>query len=196
LPSEEVEVGKSKKLVYVSEDLCEEAKRASRELGYSLTKFVESSVALGLSAAKLGYTPEKASEVLSVLRAQKALGGAFVPQGVLNLIAEGPEGLREELLRASYEAGLAHGRYLKEKSQDPIQSLKTFLEVTRWDLNEVEVEREGRTVKLRCVSTSHTAHATELLAKFVEGLIGGLGYQLQKIDWMRGIIVAEFRTGP
>lgn len=189
-------MSKSKKLVYVSEDLCEEAKKASKELGYSLTKFVESSVALGLSAAKLGYTPERASEVLSVLRAQKALGGAFVPQGVLSLIAEGPEELRRELLRASYESGLAHGRYLREKTQDPIQLLKTFLEVTRWDLNEVEVEREGRVVKLRCISTSHTAHTTELLAKFVEGLISGLGFQVQRIDWVRGIIVAEFRAGP
>ena len=187
---------KGKKLVYVSEDLCEEAKKASRELGYSLIKFVESSVALGLSAAKLGYTPERASEVLSALRAQRALGGAFVPQGVLNLIAEGPEELRKELLRASYEAGLAHGRYLREKSQDPLQSLKTFLEVTRWDLSEVEVEQEGRTFKLRCVSTSHTARATELLTKFVEGLISGLGYQVQKVDWMRGIIIVEFRAGP
>jgi len=189
-------LSKGKKLVYVSEDLCEEAKKASRELGYSLTRFVESSVALGLSAAKLGYTPERASEVLGVLRAQRALGGAFVPQGVLSLIAEGPEGLREELLRASYEAGLAHGRYLREKSQDPVQSLKTFLEVTRWDLNEVEVEQEGRAFKLRCVSTSHTTRATELLAKFVEGLISGLGCQVQRIDWMRGIIVAEFRAMP
>jgi len=189
-------VSKSKKLVYVSEDLCEEAKRASRELGYSLTKFVESSVALGLSAAKLGYTPERASEVLAVLRAQRALGGAFVPQEVLNLIGEGPEELKRELSRAYYEAGLAHGRYLKEKSQDPMQSLKTFLEVARWDLNEVEVEREGRAFKLRCVSTSHAAHTTELLAKFVEGLITGLGCQVQRIDWVRGIVVAEFRAGP
>jgi hypothetical protein len=188
-------LSKSKKLVYVSENLCEEAKKASRELGYSLTKFVESSVALGLSAAKLGYTPERASEVLNVLRAQKALGGAFIPQGILSLITEGPEELRKELLKASYESGLAHGRYLREKSQDPLQSLKTFLEVTRWDLNEVEVERERRAVKLRCVSTSHTARTTELLAKFVEGLINGLGFQVQRIDWMRGIIVAEFEAG-
>jgi hypothetical protein len=40
---------------------------------------------LGVNVAKLGYTPEKALEVLNVIRAQRTLGGAFIPQDSLNL---------------------------------------------------------------------------------------------------------------
>jgi hypothetical protein len=188
-------MGKGKKLVYISEELSDEAKTASKELGYSLGRFVESAVTLGVNAAKLGYTPEKALEVLNVIRAQRALGGAFVPQESLNLTVKHFDKSQKELQTKWYEAGRAHGKYLKEKFEDPIQFLKTFLEVTRWDLNEVEVKCEGKTVKLRCTSTAHTTHTTELLAKFIEGLINGLGCQIQKIDWIKGILLAEFKLG-
>jgi len=186
-------MGKGKKLVYISEELFDKAKSASKEWGYSLGSFVESAVMLGVNAAKLGYTPEKALEVLNVIRAQRALGGAFIPQESLNFTLKHSDKSQKKLQAKWYEAGRAHGKYLKEKFEDPVQVLKTFLEVTRWDLNEVEVKRERETVRLRCVSTTQTTYTTELLTKFIQGLIDGLGCQIQKIDWIKGIIFAEFK---
>jgi predicted hydrocarbon binding protein len=180
-------------LIYISEELAEEVKQTSKGLGKSSGRLVEEAVTLTLNALKLGYSPEKALEVLNAIQAQRALGGAFIPQDALNIMTENLDKSEKEQLQTKlYEAGKAHGKFLKEKFEDPLPALKTFLETTRWDLNEVEVKREAKTIKLRCTSTAHTAEATELLTKFIEGLINGLEYTIQKIDWIKGIIIAEF----
>jgi len=93
-----------------------------------------------------------------------------------------------------YESGKWHGKYLKERFGDPVQAFKNFLEVSRWDLSEVEVRQEGNTVKLRCVSTVLTTEGTELLAKFIEGAMHSIGYQTEKSDCVKGMIVLEFRS--
>jgi hypothetical protein len=77
--------------------------------------------------------------------------------------------------------------------KNPVQALRNFLEATRWDLSGVEATLEGEMVKLRCVSTVLTAEGTELLAKFVEGAVNGLGFHVQRVDYVRGIIVVEFK---
>ncbi|MEM3798387.1 MAG: hypothetical protein QXY74_08170 [Candidatus Bathyarchaeia archaeon] len=187
--------GKSKRLVYVPEDILEEVLDIARRRGESISKFVEETLKMTVKTSRIGYSPEKAAETIEVIQAQKILGGAFVPQDVLSYLVENSYKAEKEQIQAKwYESGKLQGKYLKEKFQNPVQALKTLLEVTRWDLNEVEAKQEGNTVKLRCISTTLTAEATELLAKFIEGAINGLGYQTQKTDCLKGMIIIEFKS--
>lgn len=186
---------KGKRFVYVPEELLEGVMKASRKRGESTSKFVEETLKQAVRADSLGYSPEKATEILEVIHAQKVLGGALVPQDVFNYMVENAyKAQKEQLLAKWYESGRLYGKYLKEKFENPIQALKSFLEATRWDLNEVEAKQEGNTVKLWCVSITLTAEATELLVKFIEGAINGLGYQTQKTDCMKGMIIMEFKS--
>jgi hypothetical protein len=188
--------GKSKRLIYVPEDILEDVLEISRKRGESISKFVEETLKLAVKTSQLGYSPEKTSETIEVMQAQKVLGGAFVPQDVLNYLIENAYKEQKEQLQAKwYESGKLYGKYLKEKFETPVKALKSFLETTRWDLNEVEARQEEKTVKLRCVSTTLTTEATELLAKFIEGAINGLGYQTQKTDCLKGMILIEFKGG-
>jgi hypothetical protein len=46
-------------------------------------------------------------------------------------------------------------------------------------------------VKIRCVSTVLTTEGTELLAKFIEGVMDGLGYRTEQVDSLKGMIILE-----
>lgn len=187
--------GKGKRLVYVPADLLEVVTEASRRRGESVGKFVEEALRQAVRVNDMGYSPKQLAEFFEVMQAHRILGGAFVPLDVLNyLTSKACKDEREELQAKWYESGKWHGKYLKERFGDPVQAFKNFLEVSRWDLSEVEVKEDGNTVKLRCVSTVLTTEGTELLAKFIEGAMHSIGYQTEKSDCVKGMIVLEFRS--
>jgi len=190
-----VSKGKGKRLVYVPEDILGGVMNASRRRGESVGKFVEEALRQAVRVDSLGYSPEQAAELVEVLQAQRILGGAFVPLDVLNYLTDkaykGEE--KGELQAEWYESGKWHGKYLKERFENPVQAFKTFLEATRWDLSEVEVKQDENAVKLRCVSTVLTEEATELLAKFIEGAMHSVGYQTEKSDCVKGMLVLTFK---
>jgi len=187
-------MSKSKRLVYVSEDLIREALEAARSEGKSLGVFVEEALKLRFSAREVGYSPEEASELLKVIHANRVLGGTFVPLDVFNHLIELATRVEgEDLKEKWYESGLLHGKYLKEKFENPVEVFKAFLEAARWDLSEVEVEKEGDMFKLRCFSTVLTKEGTETLIKYIEGAIRSMGYRTVKSDFIKGMIILEFK---
>jgi len=185
---------RGKRLVYVPEELIEEILAIARGRGETIGKFVEGAVRLAIRAYEVGLSPDKAAEALEVLQAQRVLGGAFVPQETLDFMVEGLyKGGRGELLAKWFEGGRLHGRYLKEKFKDPVEALRCFLEATRWDLNEVDVLREGEAVRLRCVSTALSMEATEMLCKFLEGVVNGMGCKVSGVECLKGMIIVTFK---
>jgi len=188
--------GKGKRLVYVPADLLEVVTEASRRRGESVGKFVEETLRQAVRVNDMGYSPKQLAEFFEVMQAHRILGGAFVPLDVLNYLTSKAckdKDEKEELQAKWYESGKWHGKYLKERFGDPVQAFKNFLEVSRWDLSEVEVKEDGNTVKLRCVSTVLTTEGTELLAKFIEGAMHSIGYQTEKSDCVKGMIVLAFK---
>jgi len=187
-------MSKSKKLVYVSEDLLREVMEVARSEGKSLGAFVEESLELALSAKEMGYSLKEASKLLGVIHANKILGGAFVPLDVFNhLVRAAYKAGRGKLKERWYESGMLHGKYLKERFENPIEAFKAFLEAARWDLSEVEVKEDGDSVKLRCFSTVLTKEGTETLLRYVEGALHSMGYKTIKSDHIKGMIILEFK---
>ena len=188
------QMSKSKKLVYVSEDLIRKAMELARSEGKALGAFVEESLELALSAREMGYSLEDASKLLGVMYANKILGGVFVPLEVFNrLIQAVYEDEGEKLKERWYESGILHGKYLKERFEDPVEAFKGFLEGSRWDLSEVEVKEEEGLIRFRCFSTILTEEGTETLLKYIEGVFHGMGYETARSDHMKGIIILEFK---
>jgi hypothetical protein len=184
---------KDKKLVYVNYDLLEQVAKASRSRGETITKFLEEALSQAVRVTQAGYDIKQLGEFFEVMYAQRVLGGAFVPLDVLNyLTSQACKNDKEQLSKLWFESGRWHGKYIKERFDDPVQSLKSFLEASRWDLSEVEVKGEGRKAKVRCVSTVLDEEATLLLAKFIEGILNGFGYRAEKSDCLKGMIVIEF----
>lgn len=187
---------KGKRLVYVPEELIGDVLAIARGRGETIGKFVEEAVRLAIRAHGVGLAPEKAAEALEVLQAQRVLGGSFVPQEALDFMVESVyKSGREELLRRWHEGGKLHGRYLRERFVNPVEALRCFLEATRWDLNEVEAFKEGEAVRLRCVSTALSLEATELLCKFLEGVVVGLGCVVEGLECFKGMVIITFKPG-
>lgn len=185
---------RDKKLVYVPHDLLEEVAKASRSRGVTISRFIEEALAQAVRVTTAGYDLQQLGEYFEVMYAQRILGGAFVPLGVLDYLTSVAckEG-KEQLSNMWFESGKWHGKYLKERFDDPVKALESFLEASRWDLSEVEVKKLGATAKVRCVSTVLSEEATQLLAKFIEGIMQGIGYQTEKNDILKGMIVLEFK---
>ena len=183
---------KGKKLVYISENLIDGVAKISRTRGESIGKVIEDSLKEAILVSQDGYDVEQVSDYFKVMQAHRVLGGVFVPSGVLDSLIEAvyPNG-REQLITRFFESGRWHGKYLKERFEKPIEAFKSFLELSRWDLNEVEVKEQANSIKVRCVSTVLTREGTELLAKFIEGIMDGLSHKTTKADFMKGLIVLE-----
>jgi hypothetical protein len=183
---------KGKKLVYVSESLIAGIARISRSRGESVGKMVEDSLKQSVRVNEEGYDVKQVADFFNVMQAHRVLGGAFVPSSVLDYLIETvyPD-KREELLAKFFESGRWNGKYLKEKFDNPVTAFGCFLELSRWDLNEVEVKDLGSSVKIRCVSTVLTNEGTELLTRFIEGVMDGLGYKTEKADCLKGMIILE-----
>jgi len=166
---------------------------AARREGRPLSSLVEEALEHALQARRLGYNPDKALEHLRVLKAQRTLGGSFIPQDVLShLMSQIDDGEKMQNLKKKWrESGAWHGNYLKEEFEDPIKAFKTLLETMRWDLNEVKLEEDNAKVKLRIASTTLTIAETDLLLEYVKAALTGIGLKIQKTSHMRGLIIIE-----
>jgi hypothetical protein len=186
---------RGKKLVYVSEDIIDSIAEITKKRGESVTKFVEDMLRQAVTVDSLGFSPNDISEILEVIQVQRVLGGTFAPLEVLNYVS-GPEySLKRDSLQAKwYESGRLYGRYIKERSKSPIQTLRALLRVMRWDLNEVGVRQEEGIIKFRCVSTSLTVEGTAFLAKFIEGAVNGMGYKIILNEYMKGMIIMDLKA--
>ncbi|MEM2514601.1 MAG: hypothetical protein QXU81_09890 [Candidatus Bathyarchaeia archaeon] len=183
-----------KKLVYVSEEVLEPIIEICRRDGITISRFIEDSLREAIRLRNLGYDLKRSADFLEVIRMHRVLGGAFVPQAVLDfMVGRVYSSDREGLLKQSFESGRLYGHYMRERFKNPIEVLKSFLEVSRWDLGEVEVSSDGDVWSLRCVSTVLSAEGTEMLAKFIEGVVKGLRCEILQMDFIKGIITVEFK---
>jgi hypothetical protein len=184
--------GKGKRLVYVSEDLLEKVAKVTRDEGVSLSKLVEAALMETVKVNELGYTSKQMAEFFNVLQTNRVLGGLFIPSGVLDFMVENCcKNDIQQLQALWYDSGKWNGKYLKEKFQNPVEAFGHFLELSRWDLNEVGVKEAGNSLKVRCISTVMSVEGTQLLAKFVEGVVNGLGYNTEHVDCLKGMIILE-----
>jgi hypothetical protein len=184
---------KGKKLVYVNSNLVDSVAKASHERGETISKFFEDALTHAIKVASMGCDLKEFGQFFEVLYAQRILGGAFVPLDVLNFLTTVTfKHSRGALSDVWFDSGVWHGKYLKERFVDPVLSLEVFLTASRWDLSEVEVKRFGDVTRVRCVSTVLSEEASQVLSRFVEGIMHSFGYKLQKNDVMKGMIILEF----
>ncbi|MBC7129721.1 hypothetical protein H5T51_00685, partial [Candidatus Bathyarchaeota archaeon] len=167
----------------------------SRSRGESIGKFVEDAVRLAIKASNIGLTSEEVGDIVEVLHLQRVLGGAFIPQGVLDYVMSSIyKAGKNEFLEKWFESGKLHGRYLKERFKNPVDALRCFLEATRWDLNEVDVIRNENCFRLRCVSTAMSMGATEMLCRFLQGIIIGIGCNITNAECLKGLVIIDFKS--
>lgn len=188
-------VSRAKKLTLVPTDLLERLMRISNREGKTLYSFMSEILEQALRVYESRHTLQEVVNFFEIMETQKASGAVITPVDVLTyLIGEVYPSGKEVLCERWYESGQWYGKYLLDRfhNQNQVEALGNLLAVTRWDLNEVLVEEESEVVKVRCVSPLLPLQNTELLVRFVEGVMDSLGYKVKNEDFMRGIVLLEF----
>ncbi|NLE04116.1 MAG: hypothetical protein GX638_04835 [Crenarchaeota archaeon] len=184
----------SKTLVPVSDTIIADVTKASTKQDSTNSKFIEEALKHAVQMNSLGITSKELENICEVMHDFRVLGASFLPMDITKyLMAKEYSQDKEGLKTKWYESGLWYGTFFKEKFADPIEGFRNFLLVTRWDLNEVEATQNRDTVKLRCISNILSLQDTELLVKFIDGVMHGLGYRVEKIDYVKGIAAVEYK---
>ncbi|WP_440059902.1 hypothetical protein ACSU1N_01715 [Thermogladius sp. 4427co] len=181
-----------KKLIYVSEDVIDKLARISYARGESLARLVDKVLRRVIEAFEMGYDIEEIVRILKVVEVEKKLGSIFVPHEVFEVMLENNSDL-EKVKEAFYESGRAYGIYIKNKYNGSLDIVKSFIEKSRWDFNEVLVMKDTNTVRIMCVSTVMGDTETDLVVSFIKGLMTGLDYAIDREEIARGIIVIDFK---
>jgi|UniRef100_A0A7J3XYR2 hypothetical protein len=181
-----------KKLVYVSEDVLEKLSRLAYIRGESLAKLLDRVLRQVIEAFEMGYNIEELVNLLKVVEVERKLGAVFIPHEALEAVLK-DNANPGELRRIFYEAGRSYGLYIRSKYNGSLDIVKSFLEKTRWDLNEVSILQLEGTVRVICLSTLMSDVETSIMLGFIEGLMNGLGYTAIREEVARGIIVADFK---
>lgn len=184
----------SKKLVPISDNTLNDVMKASIKEDVSTNKFVEEALKHAVHMNSLGISSSQLLRICEVIRAFRVLGGSFVPMEVLDYLTHKAYADDKETVETKWcESGVWYGKFIKEKFSDPLEGLKEFLLATRWELSEVDVLRHNGAVKLRCISSVLSREETELLVKFIDGVMRGMGYHANGLDCVKGIIALEYK---
>ncbi len=185
--------GKGRRLVFVPEDLLGGIIEASRREGEPLDMFIEQALRLAVEFSRMGYGPKKLAMLFEALQTYRIMGASIVPQDVLNYLTAKAYSIEKEHVQAQwYDSGRLYGKYLKERFENPLEALENLLKIGRWELSNVEIKSQEKTVKVRCISAQLTMEGAETLAKFIEGAMDTLGYKTQRIECLKGMAILEF----
>ena len=184
---------KGKRLIPVPESLLRGLMDASSKEGKTLNSYIEEALQQAVKVFKFGQNLKGMVRYFEILQSQKASGAIFTPLTVFDFMTNKVYATdKQELQETWFESGKWYGKYITEKFEDPVQALADLLQAARWDLNEVNVNGVGGTVKLRCTSTALTKDGTELLLKFIEGALNGMACKIVKSEFIKGLILVEF----
>ena len=184
---------KGKRLIPIPEALLSGLMDAASKEGKPLNRYVEDSLQQAVKVFESGQNLKDMVHYFEILQSQKASGAVFTPLIVFDFLTHKVCATdKGKLLDVWFESGEWYGKYIAEKFEDPVQALAGLLRATRWDLNEVNVNGFGSSVKLRCTSTALTKEGTELLLKFIEGALENMNCELVKSEFMKGLILVEF----
>jgi len=184
---------KGKRLIPVPESLLKGLMDAASKDGKPVNSYIEEALQQAVKVFETGQNLAGMVHYFKILQSQKASGAIFTPLTVFDFMTRKVSTTdKDKLLEEWFESGKWYGKYIVEKFQNPVQALADLLQVTRGDLNEVNVTVIDGKTKLRCTSIALTKDGTELLLKFIEGALDGMNCKILKNEFMKGLILVEF----
>jgi len=184
---------KGKKLILVPEDTVRELMKIANKQGKPFYSFVSEILEYALRIHNKGRSFEEVVSFYEFMDIYRTLGVEIVSDDVFNyIIGKLYQSDKDVLLEKWCEFGRLCGKSLMAKYENPVEVLKNFLAAKEWELNEISVMNGKDKVKIKCVSPILSGENTELLAKFVNGIMYELKFKLEKQDYVKGIILLEY----
>jgi len=183
-----------KKLILAPEDTVRELMMVANRQGKPFYNFVSEILKYALRIYRSGYSFEEVVRFYEFMDVYRSLGIKIVPNDFFDYVIEKLyQSDRDVLLEKWYEFGRLCGKSLTAKYEDPLKVLEKFLETKEWELNEISVTNGKDKVRIKCVSSILSDESTELLVKFVDGIMHELKCKPVKQEFIKGIILLEYK---
>lgn len=184
---------KDKKLILVPTSIVNELMLIANKQGKPFYGFVSETLENALKVYMDGHSLEEVVSFYELMKMFKSLGAKTISEDMFNdLVSKGYEADKSALQDKLFEFGRLCGKNLSSKSERPFGALESLLSGVGWDLNEVAVAEEHDQVRIRCVSSILSFEGTELLLRFIDGVVQELGYKTLKQDYVKGIISVQY----
>ncbi len=185
---------KSAKLVVLPEELVDKLRAITIRKGVSLTNFAAEALEQAIRMEAIGGKLEDAVDIFNLHNVSQAAGAVQVPRSNFNaMVTELYRADREGLLDVWREAGRWYGEYMRAMlGEEALAFFRDSLLVS-WNLDEVNITRDGLLVKIELVSFVMSQELTELLSSYILGVMSSLGYGLMEEDGLRGLTTLRFR---
>ncbi|RLI04823.1 hypothetical protein DRO26_03890, partial [Candidatus Bathyarchaeota archaeon] len=90
-----------------------------------------------------------------------------------------------------YTSGVWYGKFLQTKFKNPLEIFKKILTSCFWEITEVEISPENNKLYIKVIAPNQSQANTELLLKFINGVMASLNYKTLKEESWKGIIHLE-----
>ena len=185
---------KNAKLVVLPEGLVDELRAITIRKGISLTNFAAEALEQAIRIEAIGGNLEDAVDIYSLYNVSQAAGAVHVPRSNFNaMITQLFRADREGLLDVWREAGRWYGEYMRAMLGEGALAFFRDSLLVSWNLDEVNITRDGLMVKIEFVSFVMSLELTELLSSYIQGVMSSLGYGLMDEDGLRGLTTLHFR---
>ncbi len=180
---------KGRKLILVPDYIVKKLMEISNKQGKPFYGFIAETLENALRVYASERSLQEVVDFYELMEIYKVSGARIISDEASNyLISKLYQTDKEALHEKWREFGQLCAKTLASKHEKPVEILENFLAVSEWNLSEVAVTQENKEVKIRCVSPILSVENTELLVKFIEGIMHELNYKTQKQDYVKGII--------
>jgi hypothetical protein len=186
---------KEKKLLAVQGDLAQRIIEIANKKGQTVYSLTNDILSQAIKAESINRSLNDIVERFRLFEIERNSGAVFATKDtLLYMVGKLYHQEKDVLLKNWLDSGRWYGRYLKVKFNDeePLDMLEKLLCSCSWDLSEIRISKDGDKLSLTRLSPNDSLEYTELISKFIEGIISSFGYEIKTHDISKGLTVQEF----
>ena len=179
-----------RKTLFAREDLANRLSVIAKQHGYTLYSLVNEILELAVQAEDAGINLRKIFEESWVLKSAKKDGFILGLETLWYDMAElAYEKAADEAIKKWFEAGVwLAKRYVTADVEKPLESFKRSLEAYAWNVPELKIEEDEKTLSIRVLSPRFPESYTILYSAFLEGALETFGYKISSREVSAGTI--------
>jgi len=185
----------ARKLVAAEEELVSKLMTFASHEGKTFYSFINGIFEDVIKIYEQGLTLDEVAEFYELMKTQRSSGDILIPlDSLMYLVDQLPLKEKERIEEQWYAWGQWYGAYLGSKfPENTLDAFDRLLSLSRGELSEVEII-QGSTVKVRCVASHVPLQYTRLLQSYLEGVIHSFGFETIKREYLKGLIILEFKA--
>ena len=182
-----------RKMLAARDDLVDKVGRIAANKGFTLFGMVNNLLELAVQAEDLGISLDEAMDKSALVKAVREVSYTLLLESLLyDTVEIAYQNNAEKTLQTWFDAGVwVAKRYISRREKDPLLACTRDLKVFGWNISEVNFERSGNRAYIRILSPRFTEAYTALLSRYLEGMLGTLGYIITYKEIGRGNVRLE-----